>query len=242
MNNTVTYASKSICNLVDNQIVTQTGDVTKNSNGSIELGKNSKCAFEYTYDSTLKMKFDSLKVVCTTSEDSNTMISRYNNNVRVEIEIDYYKEDINENGVYQGYIAGKRQFIRFYPYFTHEEEVKLGSQECLCQGDLYVKRILIEFVYENGASNSVTFNKFLLYNSRTTSQVVTDTYGLTIALAKVVGYTDGCRLYYDGEETPTTLQWQDDGTGVFTGVKVNPGEDNEKLITFERKNQILDIG
>ena len=67
------------------------------------------------------------------------------------------------------------------------------------------------------------------------SSQVGESIGWGIALSKVVGYLDGCEVYYDGEETPTKMWWQEDDKGVFNGVNVN----NERLIKFEKKNEIL---
>lgn len=88
----------------------------------------------------------------------------------------------------------------------------------------------------NHTSGSVTLNSCTMKRSQDISgSQVGESIGWGIALSKVVGYLDGCEVYYDGEETPTKMWWQEDEQGEFNGINV----DNERLIKFERKNEIL---
>lgn len=67
------------------------------------------------------------------------------------------------------------------------------------------------------------------------SSQVGESIGFGITLNKVVAYLDGCEVYYDGVEAPDKLWWQEDEEGNFSGINVN----NERLIKFTRKNEIL---
>lgn len=88
----------------------------------------------------------------------------------------------------------------------------------------------------NHTNVSVTLTNCIMKRSQDiNSSQVGESIGWGIALSKVVGYLDGCEVYYDGEETPTKMWWQEDEQGVFDGINV----DNERLIKFERKNEIL---
>lgn len=88
----------------------------------------------------------------------------------------------------------------------------------------------------NHTSGSITLNSCTMKRSQdVSSSQIGESIGWGIALSKVVGYLDGCEVYYDGEETPTKMWWQEDEQGVFNGINV----DNERLIKFERKNEIL---
>ena len=88
----------------------------------------------------------------------------------------------------------------------------------------------------NHTSGSVTLNSCTMKRSQDiNSSQVGESIGWGIALSKVVGYLDGCEVYYDGEEKPTKMWWQEDDKGVFNGINV----DNERLIKFERKNEII---
>lgn len=88
----------------------------------------------------------------------------------------------------------------------------------------------------NHTSGSVTLNSCTMKRSQDISgSQVGESIGWGIALSKVVGYLDGCEIYYDSEETPIKMWWQEDEQGEFNGINV----DNERLIKFERKNEIL---
>lgn len=88
----------------------------------------------------------------------------------------------------------------------------------------------------NHTSGSVTLSSCTMKRSQdVSSSQVGESIGWGIALSKVVGYLDGCEVYYDSEETPTKMWWQEDEQGEFNGINV----DNERLIKFERKNEIL---
>ena len=88
----------------------------------------------------------------------------------------------------------------------------------------------------NHTNASVTLKSCSMKRSQDiSSSQVGESIGWGIALSKVVGYLDGCEIFYDGEEKPTKMWWQEDDKGLFNGINV----DNERLIKFERKNEIL---
>lgn len=64
---------------------------------------------------------------------------------------------------------------------------------------------------------------------------ISESIGFNISLNRVVGYTDGCEVYYDGEAYPTKIQWQEDSLGAFNGILVN----DTKLITFTKNSGVL---
>lgn len=88
----------------------------------------------------------------------------------------------------------------------------------------------------NHTTGSVTLSNCIMKRSQDiNSSQVGESIGWGITINKVVGYIDGCTIHYDGEETPTKMWWQEDAQGVFNGINVN----NERIIKFERKNEIL---
>jgi hypothetical protein len=88
----------------------------------------------------------------------------------------------------------------------------------------------------NHTGSAITLKSCSMKRSQDISgSQVGESIGMSIALSKVVGYLDGCEVYYDGDDTPTKMWWQEDAEGVFNGINV----DNERLIKFERKNEIL---
>ena len=62
-----------------------------------------------------------------------------------------------------------------------------------------------------------------------------ESIGWGITLNKVIAYLDGCEIFYDGVEKPDKLWWMEDNLGNFSGINVN----NERMISFSRKNEIL---
>ena len=88
----------------------------------------------------------------------------------------------------------------------------------------------------NHTTNSITLTSCSMRRSQDiASSQIGESIGWSIALNKVVAYLDGCEVYYDGEEEPIKMWWVEDEDGNFSGVNV----DNERLIKFERKNEIL---
>lgn len=67
------------------------------------------------------------------------------------------------------------------------------------------------------------------------SSQIGESIGFGVTLRSVVAYLDGCEIYYDGTDTPDKLWWMEDGDGNFSGINVN----NERMISFTRKNEIL---
>ena len=92
----------------------------------------------------------------------------------------------------------------------------------------------IKFI--NNTDQEITlFSISMLRSQDINSSQVGESIGWGIALNKVVGYTNGCEVFYDGTEEPIKMWWQEDSQGNFNGIDV----DHERLIAFERKNEIL---
>lgn len=88
----------------------------------------------------------------------------------------------------------------------------------------------------NRSSADIKLTSCSMYRSQDiNSSQVGESIGFGITLSKVVAYLDGCEIYYDGVESPDKLWWTEDSDGNFAGINVN----NERLVKFERKNEIL---
>ena len=62
-----------------------------------------------------------------------------------------------------------------------------------------------------------------------------ESIGWGITLNEVIAYLNGCEVFYDGVEKPDKLWWMEDSQNNFSGINVN----NERMIKFSRKNEIL---
>lgn len=88
----------------------------------------------------------------------------------------------------------------------------------------------------NHSVNTVTLKTCEMRRSQdVSSSQIGDSIGWGITLNQVIAYLDGCELYYDGIDEPDKLWYMEDEQGNFSGLNVN----NERMIKFSRKNEIL---
>lgn len=237
----LSYATKSISDISKDNIVNQIGTVLKNSDGSITLQDNSQCTFAYNYNTTNnKMECESLKVEYSVETSNTTRTTRYNAAVTIDVTVHYYKESFNENGVSQGYVDGSYQFTRIMPPFRREINGYVDSIEIGNESGMYIKQIGITLGFYSGeevsSSDNVTFGYVRVYNSRTTQQVVTDTYGWSAVISSVTVKPNGYALKYDGvaEQTTLLIDIEDiEGTPTLVQIIVNSTKDSEKVIKVD---------
>ena len=156
--------------------------------------------------------------------------------------------DINQQYNYENYVD-----IVLKGTYTDSDNKKLKSYQsisvtylksAIASGVVTLSRIITmpNFDYTtltiyvvNHTTGKITLQSCSMKRSQDISgSQVGESIGWGIALNKVIGYLDGCEVYYDGEEKPLKMWWQGEGTD-FTGVNVN----NERLIKFSRKNEVL---
>ncbi len=238
MINEISYASKSLSYIGIDNIVAQSGTVTVNLDKSVTLGSNSLVSYDYTYNYTNNRMMAQFIKVGYAVDTGATLFSRYRDDVTIDILVEYFKESISEEGVSLGYIDGPKQFSRIMPYYKHEEIGAIAFVEIPLE-DLLIKKITLTLRYTGVDVPTVTFDYVSIYNSRTTTEVVTDTYGMSISLSGIVGYINGCHIFYDNEPDPTVLLYKEDLDGNFSGIKINPGTSGERFITFARVNEII---
>lgn len=88
----------------------------------------------------------------------------------------------------------------------------------------------------NHTTSSIQLQTCTMLRSQDISESqVGESIGWGITLSQVVGYLDGCEIYYDGVEEPDKLWWMEDSAGNFSGINVN----NERMIKFSKVNEIL---
>lgn len=233
----ISYVSKSISNIGKDTKVSEVGTVIVNTDGSVELQDNSKCTFSYDYTTDDKLMCEKLKVDFSVETSSNVRTTRYNASITVDVIVHYFEESFSENGVSQGYIDGAYQFTRLIPAFTRESNGYIGSLIIDNESGLYIKKIdlSLSFYSVDGivSGDTVKFNYVRIFNSRTTEQVVTDTYGWSAVVSHIQVKPNGYALKYDGTSETTTLliDIEDiEGTPTLTQIIVNSTKDSEKII------------
>lgn len=163
-------------------------------------------------------------------------------NVSIEVNTDqqYNYQNYVEivlKGVYranEGNLLNSMQSINL-TYLKSSIELNTINMERVISMQNYDFESLTIYVINHTKGNIKLKNCVMKRSQDINSSQVGESIGFGIALRKVVSYLDGCEVYYDGEERPTKLWWSEDEQGQFNGVNV----DNERLISFERKNEIL---
>ena len=173
MTESLVWNKKSIINIDTDTMTKSTGTATV-SDGSLVLGANSSATYNYSYDTTSKvMQTKNLKFVFDVLNSDETVNSRYDESVQVEIYIQYYKKQLDDKGNVTGYILGINDTYQINPYFKHEVEGYTNEYEVDINDDMIVS---IEVNFINNSENKITFIKPQMFNSMSVMEAI-DKYG-----------------------------------------------------------------
>lgn len=173
MTESLVWNKKSIINIDTDTMTKSTGTATV-SDGSLVLGANSSATYNYSYDTTSKvMQTKNLKFVLDVLNSDETVNSRYDESVQVEIYIQYYKKQLDDKGNVTGYLLGINDTYQINPYFKHEVEGYTNEYEVDINDDMMV---FIEINFINTSTNQITFISPKVFNSMTIMDAI-DEYG-----------------------------------------------------------------
>lgn len=173
MTESLVWNKKSIINIDTDTMTKSTGTATV-SDGSLVLGANSSATYNYSYDTTSKvMQTKNLKFVLDVLNSDETVNSRYDESVQVEIYIQYYKKQLDDKGNVTGYLLGINDTYQINPYFKHEVEGYTNEYEVDINDDMMV---FIEINFINTSTNQITFMSPKVFNSMTIMDAI-DEYG-----------------------------------------------------------------
>ena len=173
MTESLVWNKKSIIN-IDTDTMTKSTGTANVSDGSLVLGANSSATYNYSYDTTSKvMQTKNLKFVLDVLNSDETVNSRYDESVQVEIYIQYYKKQLDDKGNVTGYILGINDTYQINPYFKHEVEGYTNEYEVDINDDMMV---FIEINFINISTNQITFISPKVFNSMTIMDAI-DEYG-----------------------------------------------------------------
>lgn len=167
------WDKNSIININNDTMSKSTGTATVN-NGSLILEAQSSATYSYSYDTTDNIKqTKDLKFILDVINSNETVNSRYDESVQVEVYIQYYKKQLDDKGNIIGYLLGINDTYQINPYFKHEVEGYTDTYEIGINDEMM---IFIEINFINNSDNQITFVNPRVFNSMSVMDAI-DEYG-----------------------------------------------------------------
>lgn len=160
----VVYSNKSIVDISNDSYTVDKGTVTR-SGGVLTLGADSRCTFSKSFGEK-GIEASKLKVQC--DVDNSGAISRYNNNIAVQLKVQYYEREYKNNDYV--YKDGKWQTIELIPYSTNEARGNY-KEDIIDTEDSYIKQVKV-IIRNNGTSDGVKLTKLNIFNTVTVDKEV----------------------------------------------------------------------
>lgn len=155
---------------------------------------------------------------------------RYLTDVYGEIEIMYYGDDNDAKEC--------KQTIIVYPNNYYERSSALPMTYKISILSQYIKSVT--FTLFNNTDDTLTVTKALIRREVSAAEDYAEYTGISnTSLSRVEAFNNGCKIYYDDQESPTTLVFEGDSNGNLVSILVNPNESNQRRILFNRNNSNL---
>ena len=155
---------------------------------------------------------------------------RYLTDVYGEIEIMYYGDDNDAQEC--------KQTIIVYPNNYYERSSALPMTYKIPILSQYIKSVT--FTLFNNTANTLTVTKALIRREVSAAEDYAEYTGISnTSLSRVEAFNNGCKIYYDDQENPTTLVFEGDSNGNLVSILVNPNGSNQRRILFNRNNSNL---
>ena len=155
---------------------------------------------------------------------------RYLTDVYGEIEIMYYGDE--------GGTSDCKQTIIVYPNNYYERSSALPMTYKIPILSQYIKSVT--FTLFNNTADTLTVTKALIKREVSAAEDYAEYTGISnTSLSKVEAFNNGCKIYYDDQENPTTLVFEGDSNGNLVSILVNPNGSNQRRILFNRNNSNL---
>lgn len=233
MANQLAYSKKSIVDLSKDTIKVSYETVERDGS-KLSLVGRARVGFEYNFDTNKNtINSESLQLALKVRSSNNKDTTRYNGNIAVVLNIQYWNEELDSAGVVTGYTDGEYDIAKVFPYLTSEKEGYTDVYTFSIQNK-YIKTIYIEFI--NLGESTITFDKVTLNYSITVSQAVVETVGFDISLLGVDWYPNGFKLSYDGNSNEDNFYWNGDEHDELNGINVN----KLKLIYMRNHVELLE--
>lgn len=233
MANQLAYSKKSIVDL-SKDTVKVTYETVERNGSRLSLVGRARAGFEYNFKTTGDtIQCEQLQLGLRVSSSNTSDTTRYNGNIAVLLQVQYWKETIDSAGVITGYTDGDYDVIKLYPYLESETDGYFNIYNIDTQ-DKYIKRVYVEFI--NLGESTITFDKVTLNYSITVSQAVVETVGFDISLLGVTWHPNGFEIEYNGNDNNDKFYWNGDEHDELNGINVN----GLKLIYMRNSNEILE--
>ena len=155
---------------------------------------------------------------------------RYLTDVYGEIEIMYYGDDNDAKDC--------KQTIIVYPNNYYERSSALPMTYKIPILSQYIKSVT--FTLFNNTKETLTVTKALIRREVSSAEDYAEYTGISnTSLSRVEAFNNGCKIYYDDQENPTTLVFEGDSSGNLVSILVNPNGSNQRRILFNRNNSNL---
>lgn len=155
---------------------------------------------------------------------------RYLTDVYGEIEIMYYGDDNDAKEC--------KQTIIVYPNNYYERSSALPMTYKISILSQYIKSVT--FTLFNNTDDTLTVTKALIRREVSAAEDYAEYTGISnTSLSRVEAFNNGCKIYYDDQESPTTLVFEGDSNGNLVSILVNPNGSNQRRILFNRNNSNL---
>ena len=155
---------------------------------------------------------------------------RYLTDIYGEIEIMYYGDE--------GGTSDCKQTIIVYPNNYYERSSALPMTYKIHILSQYIKSVT--FTLFNNTADTLTVTKALIRREVSAAEDYAEYTGISnTSLSRVEAFNNGCKIYYDDQENPTTLVFEGDSNGNLVSILVNPNESNQRRILFNRNNSNL---
>ena len=155
---------------------------------------------------------------------------RYLTDIYGEIEIMYYGDE--------GGTSDCKQTIIVYPNNYYERSSALPMTYKIPILSQYIKSVT--FTLFNNTADTLTVTKALIRREVSAAEDYAEYTGISnTSLSRVEAFNNGCKIYYDDQENPTTLVFEGDSNGNLVSILVNPNGSNQRRILFNRNNSNL---
>ena len=155
---------------------------------------------------------------------------RYLTDVYGEIEIMYYGDGDDNKEC--------KQTIIVYPNNYYERSSALPMTYKIPILSQYISAVT--FTLFNNTKETLTVSKALIRREVSSAEDYAEYTGISnTSLSRVEAFNNGCKIYYDDQENPTTLVFEGDSNGNLVSILVNPNGSNQRRILFNRNNSNL---
>ncbi len=197
---------------------------------AIAHGSSKECSKEFK-ELELSTATLATTIYCYSDGDTadNHTSYRYMTSISATIEITYYGDENTKE---------HKQLITIYPNNYYERSKALPVTLKIPIDSQYIKSMKVSI--SNNSGKDITIKKFVIKREVTSAEDYAEYTGISnTSLSRVEAFNNGCKIYYDNQESPTTLVFEGDSNGNLVSVLVNPNESNQRRILFNRNSSNL---